>query len=359
MMLSIAIFHPIFRPTLATIVGTLMLGAVQGIVLAETAKSNPPIATLKRLTSGDRACYAEVMDDQGVRSTQFARFEICEQSQNLIGKRLNITYTPGNILAASCQGNVDCGKSDRVMLVTQVSLATTSPSQTQPQIKSQAQSKAKLQSKRVTFTRGTQGQDSYKQATVEYPILVGGPNPAVLKQAQETIGLKAVLGASIEEIEKDFKAEGWLSSITYQVNYNKNSILQLTYQKDGVSAYPNTFYDYIAVDLQTGKAITVADLFSKERTGKVAALINQEMQKRIQKTIAQHRDQDIDLKSRLANQQFQVQNLSRFVIEEKGIRFIYDFEFPHVIKALAPDGRFFLSYEQLNPFFQPVGRLGR
>lgn len=351
MMLSIAIFRPIFRPTIATIVGTLMLGTVPGIVLAETEKSNPPIATLKRLTSGDRACYAEVVDDQGVRSTQFARFEICEQSQNLIGKRLKITYAPGNILAASCQGDVDCGKSDRVMLITQVSLANTTQAPTQ------AQSKAKLQSKTVTFTSTIEGPDGFRRATVKYPILVGGPNPAILKQAQETIGLKAVLGESIEEIEKDFKETGWLTRISYQVNHNKNSILQLTYQKDGYGAYPNTFYNYIAVDLKTGKAITAANLFSKEGSRKVAALINQEMQKRIQKTISQHSDKDIDLKPRLANRQFQVKNLNRFVIEEKGIRFIYDFDFPHVSKALAPDERFFLKYEQLNPFLLPGGIL--
>lgn len=78
----------------------------------------PTMGTIQSLTAGDRACYVELIDDQGQLSTQFASFEICEQ--DLVGQRVQFTYTSGNIQAASCQGNPECNETETVMLITQV-----------------------------------------------------------------------------------------------------------------------------------------------------------------------------------------------------------------------------------------------
>lgn len=88
----------------------------------------PPTAgTVTRLSSGDRACYLDLVDADGKKTTQFASFEICRQE--LIGKTVRLTYEAGNILAFSCQGDMDCGKSDRVLLVTQAEVTGTAPAQ--------------------------------------------------------------------------------------------------------------------------------------------------------------------------------------------------------------------------------------
>ncbi len=337
--------------TVSMIVGAAMVTLPPSISLADTtAKPNhPAIATIKSLTSGDRACYAAVMDDKGLRSTQFASFEICDQQQDLVGKRVQLTYKVGNILAASCQGNVDCGKTDQVMLISQVRLINALTTQ----------SSATIQPKTLTFTRGKKGQDSYKQATVQIPTITTGPNSAVLKQVQDAIGPKQVLGESVQELDTEFQKSGALSRLSYKVNYNKNAIVHLTYTKETVTSYPSTFRHYVAVDLQTGKVITAADLLTPSGLENLAATIDQLMQQRIQKTIAEKGTQDGDLKTRLTGKQFKIQNLNTFLISEKGITFIYDFDFPHAIQALAPDGEFFLTYDQLQPSFKPVARLGR
>jgi len=82
------------------------------------AADQPPVATIQSLTAGDRACYVDLTADSGQTSTEFADFDICEQ--DLVGKRVRLTYESGNILAESCQGNPDCGQSETVMLITQV-----------------------------------------------------------------------------------------------------------------------------------------------------------------------------------------------------------------------------------------------
>jgi hypothetical protein len=78
----------------------------------------PTMGTIQNLTSGDRACYVELLDDQGQLSTQFASFEVCEQ--DLVGQRVQLTYTSDNIQAVSCQGNPECNETETVMLITQV-----------------------------------------------------------------------------------------------------------------------------------------------------------------------------------------------------------------------------------------------
>ncbi len=97
----------------ATVIGSILL--VKALGSTATA-SQPAIATIQRLTAGDRACYVELTDDSGQTSTEYANFEICEQP--LVGKRVRLTYESGNILAEACQGNPDCGQSETVMLIT-------------------------------------------------------------------------------------------------------------------------------------------------------------------------------------------------------------------------------------------------
>jgi len=56
---------------------------------------------------------------------------------------------------------------------------------------------------------------------------------------------------------------------------------------------------------------------------------------------------------------FGVENLDTFRLDDKGVTFVYDFEFPHVSEALEPAGEYFLSYEELRPYINPEGPLAR
>jgi hypothetical protein len=225
--------------------------------------------------------------------------------------------------------------------------------------------KATIQLKTLTLTHNPPiaGPPGVNQATVQYPIVTSGPNPAVLKQVQTAIGLKQILGESIEEIKTDFQESHWLRSIRYVVNYNQKSVLQLTYTREGMGAYPSSNDSYGAVDLQTGQPIEAADLFTPTGLSKVQVTLNQMMATRIQQAIVEktkeYQLEPDHLKSNLAGKQFEANDLNKFVIGEKGITFIYDFDFPHVSKALEPDGKFFLSYAQLKLNLQTKGVAAR
>lgn len=100
-----------------------------GAGFAQVATANPADsvkiggetkATLARVTelqNGDAACYMVMTDRAGREFTEAADFEICSQEPSLIGKDVRLTYKLVRVLAASCGGNPDCRKTERVALV--------------------------------------------------------------------------------------------------------------------------------------------------------------------------------------------------------------------------------------------------
>jgi hypothetical protein len=55
---------------------------------------------------------------------------------------------------------------------------------------------------------------------------------------------------------------------------------------------------------------------------------------------------------------FKRSNLDDFSISDKGLTFLYDAEFPHVVQALQPAGEYFFSYAELRPYIRREGLLG-
>jgi hypothetical protein len=73
--------------------------------------------TVIALQNADTACMMTLRDDQGEDFTEAANFDVCFQKPPLAGKRVALAWEMANVLAASCQGDVACGKSDRIALV--------------------------------------------------------------------------------------------------------------------------------------------------------------------------------------------------------------------------------------------------
>jgi len=67
--------------------------------------------------NGDTACYVTLKDDRGATFDELADFDLCTMEKSLKGKRLALTYKTARVMAASCQGNPDCKKSETVVLI--------------------------------------------------------------------------------------------------------------------------------------------------------------------------------------------------------------------------------------------------
>jgi len=75
---------------------------------------------IMRLSPGDRACYVEVDDGHGMAREEKAGFELCERGE-LVGRRVELTVGPGEVPAASCEGDPACPRRDTVRVVKSVS----------------------------------------------------------------------------------------------------------------------------------------------------------------------------------------------------------------------------------------------
>jgi hypothetical protein len=215
-----------------------------------------------------------------------------------------------------------------------------------------------LRSQTTTFTHDRKYPDGTTekiQATVQYPIVM----ESVLKQISDAIELKRSYGKGLAEIEAEVQESSWLREISYETNYNRNGVLQLTYITEGIGAYPSQYKTYAAVDLHSGSKITANTLFSQANQKQVAKLVDRMMQQEIKRAIVEKsKSFDIsqkEMRDRLKDKRFQVEDLQNFVIEEKGITFVYDFGFPHVALALEPKETYFVSYAQLKPYLQKQG----
>jgi hypothetical protein len=118
------------RTSLAVLTA-LSLAACGGSSKAPAAPAPPPAAapltgTLTGLENGDRACYV-ALDLDGAAQSIEGDFELCaggsKDATALIGQRVVVTRERANVLAASCEGDVDCGKSDAVDLVVSITAA--------------------------------------------------------------------------------------------------------------------------------------------------------------------------------------------------------------------------------------------
>ena len=91
------------------------------------AAAAPAAVTLVSLTNGDRACYVAFKGADGEEKSQEGSFELCQgggsDASALIGKQVVFTTKVENVLAASCEGNMDCGKSDSVDMIETITAA--------------------------------------------------------------------------------------------------------------------------------------------------------------------------------------------------------------------------------------------
>lgn len=216
-----------------------------------------------------------------------------------------------------------------------------------------------LETKTAILPHGKKGEayPYYKEAIIRYPVVTGLKDPTVRQNVQTAISLKRVVGHTIAEMDEEYG--GWLSEIGYIVNYNQHNVLDLTYSIAGVGAYPSTFEKRVSVNLLTGKVLRAGDLFKADALGAIAQVVNQMMQKEMQKKIAEFRNEDPTLASaNFADHRFQVKNLDNFSIGKEGVTFHYNFEFPHAIKAAEPSGAYLLSYDQLIRYIRKDGALG-
>lgn len=200
-----------------------------------------------------------------------------------------------------------------------------------------------------------------KTAIVTYPVITG-LKPNTLKQVRALLSFKNIFDYSLS----DYRNDPWLSEFSYVVNHNANSLLDITFTQSGMAAYPDEQSKHFLIDLRSGKLVTAADAFQLEKLSRLTAQVDAALQRDItnlRKHILAATDRDQQEKASVNDAydvlRFELRDLDNFSVSKRGITFLYDAGFPHVIKALEPGGHYFFSYEQLRPYIRSDGPLGQ
>jgi hypothetical protein len=160
------------------------------------------------------------------------------------------------------------------------------------------------------------------------------------------------------------KDDDWLTSLDYQVIYNKNNILDIRLAMDGLGAYPDTSYKYLVFDLRTGNEIAIQDVFTQ--LPKLRNMIRGKMKRQelalgraMRKELAVQRQMDSEGEDYPPPEKLELKRLEGFSVSDQGVTFLYDYGFPHVALALEPPGKFFFTWAQLKPSIRRDGLLAR
>lgn len=223
-----------------------------------------------------------------------------------------------------------------------------------------------IKPKKITYTRiGSDVPEHRKTLEIRYPIITNKMPPRLKRRIENTVGYWRNFDTSLAKELADFGTY----NIDYQINYNKNYLLDIALTFDGAGAYPTSWTKNLLVNLKTGEKLEVEDLFKKSALPKLLALIRKEMRAQEDKAV----EENDTLKETLAQlratkdgkriypppENIKFKDLDGFTISARGVVFLYEYEFPHAIQAIEPEGRFFLSWTRLKSFIGRGGLLAR
>ncbi len=199
--------------------------------------------------------------------------------------------------------------------------------------------------------------DFKKMFTVTSPK-VKAATPALSRKIESAVSFEKNFDLNIEEEKTEIQ---WLEETGFEVGYNKNGILTITLSVSGTGAYPSVYEKTIVVDLKTGNRVTPPDVFVNLE--KLAAKVKTAQKAEVGKTLKEFKsdpaNKDYEPFDFFDNTDFTVENLSEFAVDDKGVTFIYDYGFPHVILALEPEGKYFFKWAELKPFIKRGGLLAK
>jgi hypothetical protein len=201
-----------------------------------------------------------------------------------------------------------------------------------------------------------------KTATLTYPIISGLRDTAILRRIRGLLDFKNIFDYSLQEYRED----SWLSEFSYTVNYNRKFLFDITFDQNGVAAYPDDHSKHFLINLKTGRVVSATDAFLSESFGPLAELVNEKLQAELKEIVSQAK-QRTDLEASesqgiadaFEQMKFEPANLNDFQVGENGITFLYDAGLPHVMEAFEPEGRYFFTYSELRRYINRGGPLGQ
>ncbi len=205
-----------------------------------------------------------------------------------------------------------------------------------------------------TLERTVPAGDEHGDAHVRVPYVTVAGNPTA------TATINAALGVPNTAAALDAIKELGDVGVDYQVDYNQRGLLDLTIIHETMGAYSDSYVEHHLFDVATGAQLRGADVLVADTMPALAATLDG----KVQAALAAARTDNPDCVSEDDDPYagpftFTVANLQDVAVVAGGVRFGFDFDFPHVAQACEPDGTFNLSLAEITPYLRPDGALAR
>lgn len=103
-----------------SIVSSLGCLAMALTAMPAEASTMPRSGTVLKMTNGDIMCYIELRDVKGKTHTVGADFEVCNQPEKFLNRRVRLTYARAQV--SDCESAEPCGKTRWEILVVRLKL---------------------------------------------------------------------------------------------------------------------------------------------------------------------------------------------------------------------------------------------
>ena len=197
----------------------------------------------------------------------------------------------------------------------------------------------------------------YVQGVLYWPVVTGQGNQVAMAMMNNSMDYEIVAGESLEETLQNFsESERGIVGSVFTVNFLDAGLLDVTIAIEFLGAYPGTFESYFTFNTRTGERLSAEDLFLEDRIEDLVVLLDQHLQRNIE---IRKRQNTIDLGDdnpvTELDQNFIREDLEDFTVMPDGMIFRHDFEFPHAILALEPEGEIFLEWAVLTEYIRTDG----
>lgn len=211
--------------------------------------------------------------------------------------------------------------------------------------------------KKTVYRRPKPQMDFKRTFSVTRP-LVRASTPALSKKLTAAVSPESVLELNIKDELGELQ---WLEETAFETVYNKNGILCIKEWMYGSAAYPDDLTRYVVADTKTGNRLKIRDLFIDldKLAAKIKTLQMAEVRKAIVEIKKDPETADTEPEQLFEDTDFTAKDLDQYSISDLDVTFYYDYGFPHVLKALQPDGEFKLTWTELKPFIRREGLLAR